>query len=61
MKKILIRNGIVITVDAADTVWQKGWILVADDRIEAMGEGEAPAAEEQRAVYVAKKPQEGTD
>lgn len=46
MKKILIKNGIVITVDPADTVWQKGWILVNGDTIEALGEGEAPAAED---------------
>ena len=54
MNKILIKNGIVITVDPADTVWQKGWLLIADDRIEAMGEGDAPAAEEGWQVIDAK-------
>ena len=54
MKKTLIKNGIVITVDPSDTVWQKGWILIADDRIEAMGEGDAPAVEEGWQVIDAK-------
>ena len=33
MKTTLIKNGIIITVDAADTVWQKGWIRIEDQRI----------------------------
>ena len=45
MKTTLIKNGIIITVDAADTVWQKGWIRIEDQRIAAMGEGEAPEAQ----------------
>jgi len=45
VKTTLIKNGIIITVDAADTVWQKGWIRIEDQRIAAMGEGEAPEAQ----------------
>jgi len=45
VKTTLIKNGIIITVDAYDTVWQKGWIRIEDQRIAAMGEGEAPEAQ----------------
>lgn len=54
MKKILIKNGIIITVDPADTVWQKGWILINGNCIEALGEGDAPEAQEGWQVIDAK-------
>ena len=46
MKRKLIKNGVIITVDPKDTVWQKGWILVEGDKIHSMGEGEAPEPQE---------------
>ena len=42
----LIKNAVVLTVDPADTVWLRGWILVQGERIAKMGEGDAPAPEE---------------
>lgn len=43
-KTLLIHGGAVITMDDADTVWQKGWVLLEGDRIREMGEGEPPQA-----------------
>ena len=42
----LIKNAVVLTVDPADTVWLRGWVLVQGERIAKMGEGDAPAPEE---------------
>ena len=39
MKKLL-KNAIVVTMDANNTVWKKGWVLVNGSVIEALGEGE---------------------
>lgn len=41
--KTLIKNGIVITQDPQDQVWPKGWVLLEEDRIAALGEGAPPA------------------
>ena len=41
--KTLIKNGIVITQDPQDQVWEKGWLLLEEDRIAALGEGAPPA------------------
>ena len=40
--KTLIKNGIVITEDAQDQVWLKGWLMLEEDRIAALGEGNPP-------------------
>ena len=40
----LIKNGVVITADPQDRVFLKGWVLLRDDRIEALGEGCPDAA-----------------
>lgn len=37
--KTLIKNGTIITVDAQDRVFKKGWILIENDVIAALGEG----------------------
>ena len=41
--KTLIKDGIIITQDPQDQVWLKGWLLLEDDRISALGQGEVPA------------------
>ena len=41
--KTLIKNGIVITQDPQNQVWEKGWLLLEEDRIAALGEGAPPA------------------
>ncbi len=43
-KKTLIKNSILITVDAEDTIYQRGWILLEGERIADLGEGD-PAPE----------------
>ena len=37
----LIKNGVVITADPQDRVFLKGWVLLRDDRIEALAGGSA--------------------
>ena len=46
MNQTLIKNAVVLTVDDTDTVWQKGWLLIEGERIARMGQGDAPAPEE---------------
>ena len=41
--KTLLTNAWVIAVDAAMTEYRKGWLLIEDDRILALGEGTPPA------------------
>jgi 5-methylthioadenosine/S-adenosylhomocysteine deaminase len=41
---LLIHDAVVVTSDDAGTVWPRGWVLVRGNRIEAMGEGDAPAS-----------------
>ncbi|QXT40598.1 amidohydrolase family protein [Gymnodinialimonas ceratoperidinii] len=42
--KTLLTNAWIIAVDAAMTEYQRGWLLVEDGTIAAMGEGAAPEA-----------------
>jgi len=44
MTTTLIENGAIVTVDDAQHVYQQGYVLIEDDRIAAVGRGEAPAA-----------------
>ncbi|ARO14178.1 5-methylthioadenosine/S-adenosylhomocysteine deaminase [Ketogulonicigenium robustum] len=37
MTRFLLKNATVLTVDAADTAYEKGWIAVEDGRIAALG------------------------
>ncbi|MFE9093271.1 8-oxoguanine deaminase [Streptomyces sp. NPDC007264] len=41
-RRIVIENGAIATVDADDTEYDAGYVVVADDRIEAVGAGNAP-------------------
>ena len=40
MNKTLFENGLIITVDDRDSVYRRGYLLVEDDRIAAVGEGD---------------------
>lgn len=42
MNKILIQNGTILTMDAHDTCYSRGWVWVEGEKIEGVGEGEAP-------------------
>jgi|TARA_B100001964_G_scaffold240270_1_gene309641 5-methylthioadenosine/S-adenosylhomocysteine deaminase len=42
MSGILIENGVVLTVNSSDDVYQKGHLLIEDDRIMSVAEGSAP-------------------
>ncbi len=42
MTTLLIINGSVLTMDAAQTVYTPGWVWLEDDRIGAVGPGEPP-------------------
>jgi cytosine/adenosine deaminase-related metal-dependent hydrolase len=42
-QRIVIENGAIATVDAQDTEYATGYVVVADDRIESLGAGRAPA------------------
>ncbi|MDH3754388.1 MAG: hypothetical protein OEU32_11005, partial [Acidimicrobiia bacterium] len=42
MTRILIAGGAVVTVDDRFTVHDPGWVHVVDDRVAAVGAGEAP-------------------
>ncbi len=44
MTTLLIENGAIVTVDDAQHVYPQGYVLVEDDRIAAVGAGEAPAS-----------------
>ena len=44
MTTTLIENGAIVTVDDAQHVYQQGYLLLEDDRIAAVGPGDAPAA-----------------
>lgn len=44
MSRTLIQNGIIITVNATDEVYEKGWLLIDDDVIAGIGAGSPPAA-----------------
>ena len=43
---VLLANAHVVTMDDAGTEHPDGWVLLADDRVEAVGGGAPPAAEE---------------
>jgi 5-methylthioadenosine/S-adenosylhomocysteine deaminase len=43
----LLANGWICTMDDEGTELPSGWLLVRDGLVEAVGEGEAPAADEQ--------------
>ncbi len=38
--RILFQNGIIITKDDKDTVYNRGWIIINNDKIESLGAGE---------------------
>ena len=42
MSRTLIKNGIIITVNASDEVISKGWVLIEDDKIMDIGVGQPP-------------------
>ncbi|WP_411037139.1 amidohydrolase family protein [Shinella sp. BYT-45] len=44
-KTLLIENGMIVTMDAGRRVFDKGYVLVSDGRIAAIGEGAPQAAE----------------
>ncbi len=44
MALTLIENGAIVTVDDAQHVYQQGYVFVEDDRIAAVGPGEAPVS-----------------
>ena len=39
--KTLIRNGWLLTLDSDSTVYDKGYVLIEDDRISEIGQDEA--------------------
>ncbi|MCA9930371.1 MAG: amidohydrolase [Anaerolineales bacterium] len=42
MSKILIQNGTILTMDAHDTMHERGWVWLEAERITAVGGGAAP-------------------
>ena len=44
--KILLKNARILTMDDQYTEYGSGWLLAADGRIEALGEGNGPEADE---------------
>lgn len=42
MSKILIENGTILTMDENETVYEKGYLWIVDDKILDTGDGEAP-------------------
>ncbi|MCA9537656.1 MAG: amidohydrolase [Myxococcales bacterium] len=53
-KPVLIRDATLLTADDARPRIERGWIRLRDGRIEALGEGDAPAAAEGEQVIDAK-------
>ena len=43
-EQILIENGAILTMNRAGDIHWPGWVLVAGDKIDALGPGAAPAA-----------------
>jgi 5-methylthioadenosine/S-adenosylhomocysteine deaminase len=43
MSNLLIENGSILTMDEKDRIHSPGWVWVQDDRIGAVGSGQAPA------------------
>lgn len=52
MTNLLIRNAAVLTMDAADTVHDPGWVWIEEGRIDAVGSGRPPGGFASRADRV---------